>query len=137
MKAVIHFLRAVVPWVMAALVLAGAAAFLLDYNQEGFTGSRVKNPDAYLLDIEKMNGTDLHTLELQEGDVLDIQFETVKGSLYMEIKAPDGTAVYRGNGKETTDFAVNIRKSGVYTIVVEARRAKGTIHIRCEEGTYA
>ena len=51
----------------------------------------------------------------------------------MEIKAPDGTAVYRGNGKETTDFAVNIRESGVYTIVVEARHAKGTIHIQLEE----
>ena len=111
--------------------------FLLCTNQEGFTGSRVKNPDEYLLDIEKMNGTDLHTLELREGDVLQIQFETEKGELYMEIKAPDGTAVYRGNGKETTDFTVNIRESGVYTIVVEARRAKGTIHIRCEEGTYA
>ena len=132
MKAVIHFLRAAVPWVMAALVLAGAAAFLLDYNQEGFTGSRVKNPDAYLLDIEKMNGTDLHTLELQEGDVLQIRFETAKGELYMEIKAPDGTTIYRGNGKETTDFAVNIRQDGVYAVVVEARHAKGTIHIQAK-----
>ena len=118
---------------LTLLILAGVAVFLLCTNQEGFTGSRVKNPDAYLLDIEKMNGTDLHTLELQEGDVLDIQFETVKGSLYMEIKAPDGTAVYRGNGRETTELAVNIRASGVYTIVVEARHAKGMIHIQLEE----
>lgn len=117
------------------LILAGVAIFLFCYNQEGFTGSRVKNPDEYLLDIEKMNGTDLHTLELREGDVLDIQFETVKGSLYMEIKAPDGTAIYRGNGKETTDFTINIRESGVYTVVVEARRAQGTIHVRLEEET--
>ena len=115
------------------LLLAGIAAFLFCYNQEGFTGSRVKNPDAYLLDIEKMNGTDLHTLELSRGDVLQIQFETEKGNLYMEIKAPDGTAVYRGNGKETTDFTVNIRESGVYTIAVEARHAKGTIHVQLEE----
>ena len=117
------------------LLLAGIAAFLFCYNQEGFTGSRVKNPDAYLLDIEKMNGTDLHTLELSRGDVLQIQFETEKGELYMEIKAPDGTAIYRGNGKETTDFAVNIRGSGVYTVVVEARRAKGTMHVQLEEET--
>ena len=117
------------------LILAGVAVFLLCTNQEGFTGSCVKNPDEYLLDIEKMNGTDLHTLELCEGDVLDVQFETVKGSLYMEIKAPDGTAVYRGNGKETTDFTINIRESGVYTVVVEARRAQGTIHVRLEEET--
>ena len=119
--------------VLSLLLLAGIAAFLFCYNQEGFTGSRVKNPDAYLLDIEKMNGTDLHTLELSRGDVLQIQFETEKGNLYMEIKAPDGTAVYRGNGKETTDFTVNIRESGVYTIAVEAQHAKGTIHVQLEE----
>ena len=121
--------------ILPLLFLAGAAVFLSCFNQEGFTGSRVKNPDAYMLDIEKMNGTDLHTLELHEGDVLQIQFETVKGSLYMEIKAPDGTTIYRGNGKETTDFTVNIRESGVYTIVVEARHAKGTIHIQLKEET--
>ena len=117
------------------LILAGVAVFLLCTNQEGFTGSRVKNPDEYLLDIEKMNGTDLHTLELCRGDVLQIRFETVKGEMYMEIKAPDGTSLYRGNGKQTTDFTVNIRESGVYTVVVEARRAQGTIHVRLEEET--
>ena len=120
--------------VLSLLLLAGIAVFLFCYNLEGFTGSRVKNPDAYLLDIEKMNGTDLHTLELSRGDVLQIQFETKKGELYMEIKAPDGTAVYRGNGKETTDFTVNIRESGVYTVVVEARHAKGTIHVQLAGG---
>lgn len=117
------------------LFLAGISTFLFCNNQEGFTGSRVKNPDAYLLDIQQMNGTDLHTLELHEGDVLQIQFETERGALYTEIKAPDGAAIYRGNGKETTDFAVNIQESGVYTIVVEARRAKGIIHIQLKEET--
>ena len=121
--------------VLPLLVLSGITVFLFCSNQEGFTGSRVKNPDAYLLDIEKMNGTDLHTLELHEGDVLQIQFETEKGFLYMEIKAPDGTTIYRGNGKEITEFTVNIRESGVYTIVVEARHAKGVIHIQLDEET--
>ena len=121
--------------VLPLLVLAGISVFLSCSNRESFTGSRVKNPDAYLLDIKRMNGTDLHTLELREGDVLQIQFETEKGTMYMEIKAPDGTTIYRGNGKETTAFTVNIRKSGVYTIVVEARHAKGTIHVQLEEET--
>lgn len=118
---------------VALLFLAGLAMVLPRYNQESFSGSRVKNPDAYLLDIKKMNGTDLHTLELQEGDVLQIHFETVKGEMYMELKAPDGLCLYRGNGKETTDFTVNIRESGVYAVLVEARHAKGTIHIQCTE----
>ena len=120
---------------LSLLLLAGITAFLFLHKQVSFTGSRVKNPDAYLLDIEKMNGTDLHTLALREGDILQIQFETEKGSLYMEIKAPDGATIYRGNGKETTDFTVNIRESGVYTVTVEARRTKGTIHIQLKEET--
>ena len=115
--------------VLLLLFLAGAAVFLFCSNQENFTGSRIKNPDAYLLDIDRMNGTDLHTLELHEGDSLQIRLKTEKGALYMKIKAPDGTAIYQGNGKETTDFTVNIPESGVYTVVVEARQAKGTIHI--------
>ena len=62
------------------LLLAGLAMVLPRYNQESFSGSRVKNPDAYLLDIQQMNGIDLHTLELQAGDVLQIHFETGKKS---------------------------------------------------------
>ena len=119
--------------VLILLFIAGTAVLLSCCNQEGFKGSRVKNPDAYLLDIERMNGTDLHTLELHEGDVLQIRFETEKGSLYMEIKAQNGTAIYQGNGKETTDFTVNIEESGVYTVVVDAHHAKGTIHIQLKE----
>ena len=119
--------------VLILLFIAGTAVLLSCCNQEGFKGSRVKNPDAYLLDIERMNGTDLHTLELHEGDVLQIRFETEKGSLYMEIKAPNGTAIYQGNGKETADFTVNIEESGVYTVVVDAHHAKGTIHIQLKE----
>lgn len=86
--------------VLALLAFAGVAVFLFSYNREGFSGSRVKKPDAYLLDIEKMNGTDLHTLELQEGDVLQIRFETEKGSMYMELKHLTGQVYTVEMGKK-------------------------------------
>ena len=113
------------------MIIIGVATGLFYYNMEGFTGNRIKNPDSYLLEIERMNGTDLHTLDLQAGDVLKVEFETVKGSLDLEIKAPDGTTIYRGDGKAATDFTVNIYKSGVYTVNVLARHAKGSIYIQC------
>lgn len=118
-------------FVFITLLVIGIIIFLFLYTQEGFKGSRIKNPDSYMLDIERMRGTDQHTLDLQKGDVLQIQFETVKGFMDMEIKAPDGTTIYSGNGKKTTDFTVNISESGTYTVVVEASHAEGTIHIQC------
>ena len=115
------------------LLSAVMAVVLSGCNQGEFTGSRVKNPVSYLLDIRLMNGNDVHSMNLNEGDVLQIRFETDKGELQMEIKAPDGTSVYSGNGKVAKDFTLNITKGGVYTIEVEARKAKGIIHIQRQE----
>ena len=115
------------------LLSAVMAVVLSGCNQGEFTGSRVKNPVSYLLDIRLMNGNDVHSMNLNEGDVLQIRFETDKGELQMEIKAPGGTSVYSGNGKVATDFTLNITKGGVYTIGVEARKAKGIIHIQRQE----
>ena len=60
---------------------------LVIYNRPGFTGERIKNPDSYSLDILRMNGTDSHTLSLNAGDVLQVEFETSKGSLHIKITA--------------------------------------------------
>ena len=115
------------------LLSAVMAVVLSGCNQVEFTGSRLKNPVSYLLDIRLMNGNDVHSMNLNEGDVLQIRFETDKGELQMEIKAPDGTSVYSGNGKVATDFTLNLTQGGKYTIEVEARKAKGIIHIQRQE----
>lgn len=114
------------------IVVLCLSAILLYSHQEVFKGQRIKNPDAYILDIERMNGADRHTMDLQNGDILHVQFETKRGSLYLKILSPDETIIYCGDGSVITDFIVNIQDSGVYTIELEALNAKGNIHIQCE-----
>lgn len=118
---------------VALFLLTGLTVFFMVLNQPGFTGERIKNPDAYLLDIQRMHGTDRHTMHLVAGDVLEVTFETEKGSLHMEITAPDGAALYTGNGKDATEFEINISQTGAYIISVEARHAEGKIHIQLKE----
>lgn len=108
------------------LILAGCAP--------GFEGNRIKNADSYRLDIETMNCTDTHTLELKHGDTLKILFETVKGSLEMKITAPDGTALYQGDGT-VTEFTATAHLDGAYAIVVVGQKAKGSIRIDVERVT--
>ena len=93
-----------------------------------FDGSSAKNADSYHLDVKTMNGTDTHTLELKQGDTLKIQFEVAKGSLEMTITAPDGTAIYQGDGT-ATEFTVEAPMDGVYPIVVVGQKAEGSIHV--------
>ena len=102
--------KALILFGLPLLLVAGYALFLLCLNQPGFTGSRVKNPDAYLLDIRRMNGTDQHSLTLEQGDCLQIRFETEKGSLTMAITGPDGTELYylpRGGHSHLPDRRCN------------------------------
>ena len=124
--------RTVVFGVLAAVLLVGGTAFLICSNLPHFTGSVTKEPDAYLLDAQYMNGTDRHTMALNAGDVLAIHFETEKGTLHLEIKAPDGGVLYSGNGQDATDFTVNIEESGSYAVTVKARFATGSIRIQAE-----
>ena len=83
-----------------------------------------------------MNGTDTHTLELKQGDTLKIQFETEKGSLEMKITAPDGAALYQGDGT-VTEFTVEAPMDGAYEIVVVGQKAKGSIHVDVERAPEA
>ena len=101
-----------------------------------FDGSRVKNADSYQLDIKTMNCTDTHTLELEQGDTLKIEFETENGNLSMKITAPDGTSLYQGDGT-VTEFTVEAPMDGVYPIVVVGQKAKGSIHVDVERNTEA
>lgn len=111
------------------LIVSALFVLLTVCGQKKFDGTRVANQDSYRLDIEQMNGTDTHTLQLDAGDVLDIRFETEHGKLHMEIRASDGTLIYTGNGEEATDFTVNVSESGEYSVSVEAHNAKGKIYI--------
>ena len=114
------------------LSLAGCAS---NYNQT-FDGSSTKNADSYELDVKTMNGTDTHTLELKQGDTLKILFETIKGALDMKITAPDGTALYQGDGT-AREFTVEAPMDGAYLIVVVGQKAKGSIRVDVERVTEA
>lgn len=108
----------------------GIAVFLTACGRTCFIGSRIADADAYRLDMDYMTGTDCGAMELKSGDTLAVYFETVRGSIYMQIEAPDKTTLYSGNGKDVTEFTANVSERGTYSIYVEARHAKGTVCVR-------
>lgn len=117
--------------------ILGLAVILTACGRNCFVGSRTAEAGSYQLDIDHMTGGDRFTMELSASDTLAVQFETVKGSIYMEIKEPGGALLYAGNGKGTTDFTVSISKGGVYFVHVEAHNAKGMIYIQQVDGKKA
>lgn len=118
--------------IAALLILAGLALYGLCSGQCDFSGSYVKNPDAYIMDIECMNARDAHAIALRAGSALRVHFETLAGSLRMEIVAPDGSILYAGNGTANPDFTIGIPADGTYEIRVAGRCARGCIRVQAE-----
>ncbi|MDD6041717.1 MAG: PPC domain-containing protein [Clostridia bacterium] len=116
---------------IALLILMGVAA--ARPFTPVFQGIRIRDSHAYVLEIQRMNGNDRHTLELRAGDVVRVAFETEKGFLRLQICAPDGTVIYRGNGRKASSFTLNIAQTGAYTIEVKAKQARGNIRITIKE----
>ena len=112
------------------LMILGTGLVLMACGAKNPADSRTAGSDSYGLNVESMTGTDSCLMELQEGEMLAVHFETVRGSMCMEIQAPDGSPLYQGNGKGVTEFTVNIPESGTYSIFVEAHRAKGIIQVQ-------
>lgn len=110
--------------------ILGSVVFLTACGQRRFIGNHIVEDSFYRRDIDRMTGTDQVTMELSAGDTLAVQFETVKGFIYMEIKEPNKSTLYAGNGKGVTEFTVNLSESGTYFIYVEAHHAKGTVYIQ-------
>ncbi|MGN1406237.1 MAG: hypothetical protein ACI4WM_08180 [Erysipelotrichaceae bacterium] len=102
-------------------------------SQTVFYGSSIKNHDVYIMDIERMNGTDLYSMEFEENDEVSVNFESEKGEMYLKITGPDGKAVYEGNGKGINLFTLNIKESGVYSIGLEAENARGYLNIHLKK----
>lgn len=116
---------------LLVLLVGGIAAVLLVYNQKGFTGGRTKNPDMYSLDIVKMNGEDQHSINLDEGDVLLVNFDIKDGKMTIEIEDPSGEVVFSGNEKNSVnEFEINIVEAGNYTIKLDAKHAKGSVLVK-------
>ncbi len=112
------------------LLVLGLSVFLSACDADCFDGSREAGLNFYRLNIERMTGTDTHTMQLKAGDMLEVCFKTEYGKLRMDIKASDGTLIYTGSGENTTDFTVNISRSGEYSVCVQAHNAKGNISIQ-------
>lgn len=92
------------PITLLILCILGLAVVLTTCDRDCFVGSHTAAAGSYQLDSDRMTGTDRFKMELRAGDTLAVQFETVKGSIYMEINEPDENPLYAGNGKDVSEF---------------------------------
>ncbi len=117
--------------ILAAVFLVavcGTIAFFVWNRPSHLDGSREKNPDAYLLDFTSMKQDDFHTLHLETGEALHVEFGVERGNVDVQIGMDGEEPIYRGNEVDNANFELPISQSGDYVISIQARNAQGFLH---------
>ncbi|MBQ0065271.1 MAG: hypothetical protein KBT48_05870 [Firmicutes bacterium] len=112
-----------------SLIVLGITSFILWDNQKVFVGNIEKDSDAYILEFEKMNQTESHSLNLTKDDVLSVEYQIDQGQVDLVIGMEKEKAIYTGNDIDNGKFSVVVPKDGEYIMTIKAKNAKGTIKI--------
>lgn len=109
---------------LAIIVASGLTACS---NQDGFAGNIVADDTYYDMTYDWLNTTYTYDMYLEQGDSIEVFLEKERGKVSVLIQSEDEEAVYQGDDMEPSSFAVNIKKTGNYTVKITGQEAKGHI----------
>ena len=122
--------------VCAALLIAGAVAAQRTISmQSRFDGSRVRNPDAYLLTFSCMNQDDAHSMHMEKGDLLRVEYEIQRGRVDVRVELDGDETLYRGDRVDSGSFALPAVRAGEYRVSVHAENAAGRLCFTVERSS--
>lgn len=119
---------AIICGICAIVIIVGVVAYSIISNHvvKVFNGSRVCNPEQYLLDFNYMNREDCDNMKLKAGDDLHATWNIKKGTVNITVvRKEDGKEIFKGNKVDTADFILPIEEDGTYVVTIDGRKAKG------------
>ena len=94
-----------------------------------FDGSRTGNDNEFSMEYKALNKTDSQDLKLQDGDKINAKIIIDGGTLAIKIQKDDEEPIYESDGiSASNEFEVEVEESGIYTITVTGKKAKGSVN---------
>ena len=94
-----------------------------------FDGSRTGNDNEFNMEYKVLNKTDSQDLKLQDGDKISAKIIIDGGTLAIKIQKDDEEPIYESDGiSASNEFEVEVEESGIYTITVTGKKAKGSVN---------
>ena len=92
-----------------------------------FDGSRTGNDSQFIMDFKVLDKTDSQLLELEQGDIIDVDIASDSGQLNIEVQKDNDEPIYKSENVPTSSFQIEIPESGTYKFSVTGEKAKGSV----------
>ena len=98
-----------------------------------FNGSRTGNDSQFIMEYTAFNTTDSQDLYVEAGDKISANIVVDDGNLSIKIQKGKEKRIYKKeNVSFSNDFDIDIEESGIYTVTVTGKKAKGSIRFIVE-----
>ncbi len=98
-----------------------------------FDGARTGLANRFVLDFNVLNKTFTHTMELETGDVLDVEITKEKGEIDIAVTDSEEKVIYKGDNASSNKFSIVISKDDEYLFEVTGRKAAGYVSFILKE----
>ncbi len=113
---------------MAGIVCIAVVLLSLTACGSGFSGVRIGNGSAFILDYQMLNETDSQKLRVRAGDTIHASIEAEDGSVSVCIQKEEEDPVYEGKDLSfSSEYDIQIEHKGIYTVTVTGKKAKGAV----------
>ncbi len=92
-----------------------------------YKGVRKAEESRFYLNYSMFTGTDSHTLELKQGDVLKADLVAADGTLKVVVQKEGSAPVFEQEEVSTGYEEITIPEDGAYQITVTGKRAMGSV----------
>lgn len=97
-------------------------------EQHDYEGAAIKKRDVYQLYFMQMNKSDDHTMAVETGRELAIDYEIDQGNVDLVIRQGEDV-LYRGKRIDSAGFRLPIENVGDCTVEVKGTNARGTVSV--------
>lgn len=92
-----------------------------------FNGSRTGNDSQFIMDYTILNTTDSQLLELEAGDIIDVEVISNAGEVSIIIQKDGAEPIYESEDASTDTFQIAIEEGGTYKVTVTGEKAEGSV----------
>lgn len=84
------------------------------------------------MDYKVLNTTDSQELELEKGDIVNFEVVSTEGSVDILLQKGNEEPIYKNTKIPTSAFQIEIEDSGMYTVSITGKKAKGSVSVTKE-----
>ncbi|MGH4119512.1 hypothetical protein [Clostridium sp.] len=99
-------------------------------SKQEFDGDDTSNDTQFAMEYSVLNCTKTHEIKLEKGAIINAIIISKSGDVDVLVEEINGEEIYKGDNASSSEFSLNVDKTGTYMFTVTGNNAKGSVSFK-------